>query len=332
MFRKSLSLLACVLLLGAQAANAQSRCAMVDTVLQSFSVVQDIQLDTRGNRFSENLERLNRLTEQISLPQLQPIGYSAEFPIESQSLSYYMATLRDAAGEGASGDRDYARKRLSRGMPENFAASLRSLEQYWSCLPNETLNPFEASTSTKRARATEASGKAPKTAKTSQARPKAGRSEGVRGSPSISGFKTVGVSPNSAFEGNSSRFIIMLLALMGAGYYIYRRQRKRSRAREPRRIIHAPARLKIGRAQHKMIVIDITRFGLKIQHTGFIKNKARLEIEINGNWHQGQVQWQNDLFAGIKLRRPIAVKAFREYVAVAQEELALEKEGFIPAE
>jgi cbb3-type cytochrome oxidase subunit 3 len=332
MFRKCAILAVCVFLFGVQTAAAQTRCTMVDTVLQSFSVVQDIRLDEQGANFSTNLERLNRLTGQISLSELQPASYSADFPVESQSLSFYLATLRDAAREAASGDRDYARKRLSRGVPDNLGASLRSLEQYWNCLPSETLNSVDAEVSTKAARASQASGRAPKSAETSQAKPKAGRSEGVRGSPSISGFKTVGVSASDVFQGNSLRFIVMMLGFIAAAYFYYRRQRKKSRAREPRRIIHAPAQLQIGPAKHTMIVIDITRFGLKVQHDGKIKKTGKLQIEIDGNWHVGQVQWSNDLFAGVKLKRPIGVKAFRDYVETAQEKLALEKEalaGFV---
>lgn len=327
MFRKCASLIACLSLLCFQAAGAQSSCVMVDTVSKSFSVVRDIQVDVRGAEFSKDLERLNRLTAQISLSELQPSTYSADYPIESQSLSFYLATLRDAGREGVSGDVDYARKRLNGGIPENLGESIRSLEKYWSCFPAETSNPFEAEETMAGTRKSQASGSTPKSAASSQAKPKAGRSEGVRGTPSISGFKTVSVSANRIFEGNSLRFLGMLLFFMIAAFWFYRRQRKRSRAREPRRIIHAPARLQIGKAMHTMIVIDITRFGLKVQHDGRVSKTVKLQIEINGNWHMGQVQWSNDLFAGVKLKRPIGVKAFRDYVDTAQEKLALEKEA-----
>lgn len=335
MFRKSAISFACLSLLSFQAAGAQDSCVMVDTVSKSFSVVRDIQIDVRGTDFSDNLERLNRLTGQISLSALQPSAYSAEKPIESQSLSFYIATLRDAGREGVSGDIDYARKRLSGGIPENLGESIRSLETYWNCFPSEISNPFETEEAKKtiaETRQSQASGVTPKAAESSRAKPKVGRSEGVRGAPSISGFKTVGVSTNRIFEGNAHRFLGMLLFFIAAGYYFYRRQRKRSRAREPRRIIHAPARLQIGKAMHKMVIIDITRFGLKVQHAGQITKNGKLKIEIDGHWHLGQVQWQNDLFAGVKLKCPIGVKAFKDYIDAAMEELDLEQDalaGFV---
>jgi len=63
-----------------------------------------------------------------------------------------------------------------------------------------------------------------------------------------------------------------------------------------------------------MIIIDITRNGFKIEHDGQIEKAQTLKVQLNGKWHVGQIKWHNNFYAGVRFKKPIAEKSFRDII------------------
>ena len=78
-----------------------------------------------------------------------------------------------------------------------------------------------------------------------------------------------------------------------------------------------PSKIRIGKAEHTIIIVDISMNGTKIQHSEIINQQGKLHIELDGTWYSGKIKWTNKLFAGVKFERSISLQTFNAVLQAA---------------
>ncbi|CAM3826614.1 hypothetical protein [Litorimonas haliclonae] len=302
-----------------QPAAATPSCDGVDNVLQTVSILRDIQSDTSFRQYSQNIPVLKNTVAQISLPALQPASYREAFPEEDRALFLHVSALRRAVESAQAGYDDVAQEILNTTNPALIADSLLTLNRYWGCTNNDAANtlasPMEGESVVKAGRSLPSTGSESATPSTfSSSETLSNEKANTR-----TLAKSISNGPKLDIQGHPFLSIAMALSLIVL-IYGWRKYSKRSRARDHRHLIHQETKFKIGKHYYQMTVIDITQKGLKFKHDGYLGKRAKLSLELDGAWHSCRLQWKNANFAGAKFKYPLKDKTMDALLAAAHQE------------
>jgi len=300
-------ILACFLgLISAQSARADTACGTLSYMVESVSLVRQIQTDPGGPTYRAQIERLNAVTQRISLPDLIPIDPAASRTTERDALIRYVSGLREAMSGAAAGHDSYARQTLGTVITPEVFSGLSSMESHWDCGGEDTARESQSSDSSDSS-AFSGSGGGDADGTSSRMSNPADSSATSRNRPTTDGNGNGAYFGRDAVVGgNTMTFFIMLgiMALIGIFFYAQKRA-KRTIVRETRRALNVPVRVQLEGRDHQMRLVDMSMNGFKIQHTGQIDGQEEIEVAIEGAWHQGQIRWSNPHYAGVKFKRAI---------------------------
>ncbi|MGJ8562389.1 MAG: PilZ domain-containing protein [Alphaproteobacteria bacterium] len=286
-------------------ATAQTACGSLDQILETVSVVRDIQVDKRDRNFPKNIRKLSTLSETISLASIAPPVQDGLLSVDMENMFRYLSTVRESVAGAHSGYDEYAKNSLNNGITPELAASLQLLAEYWDCRPETEGAENDLSGSDEKARRSQKQALEVK-AKAENSR-KAGTKELVSTERSNSGvLEKMRLDGGVIFKGD---MLVLMLALAFLGtalliYYIQKRA-KTFRERDARSLLNKSVKARLGKAEFEMFIVDISMNGAKIQHPTVIDKQRKIAIFLNGRWHAGQIKWFNTLYAGVKFKKPI---------------------------
>jgi hypothetical protein len=298
---------ACFLgLISAQSARAETACGTLSHMIESLSLVRQIQNDPDGPAYEAQIARLNTVTNQISLPDLIPADPTASRKTERDALIRYVSGLREAVSGAASGHDIYARQTLETIVTPAVFDGLSSLEIHWKCSGEDTAQQNDVDGEIDTPAYLAAEGRDSESGVKQPSNP-ADSSSPTHSRPTGKGS---GNGPSSGRDavvtGNTMTFFIMLLVmgLIGAFFYAQKRARRKT-VRETRRALNVPVDTELDGESLQMRLVDISMNGFKIRHSGQIDGQEEITIAIGGVWHQGHIRWANPHYAGVKFKRAI---------------------------
>ena len=304
---------------GARSATAQTACPMVDSLLETVSILQDIQSTSDTQHYRQQMEKLETRSAQISLAELIPPDSVEAFPKESAALFHYMSSLRDAVESARIGYDNYSRQKLSEAQTPDFSRSLESLEYYWGCRTNEDEGESVTSAPTQDAETfysaaaqtdvTPIQGAQPKPA---TGKPNAG--EAVSSSGTLYGPKA---ARSAVLTYRAPIFIVIFGLLLSGGLYYLRQRAKRFTSREVRRYLYMPVKIGVNEQHHTATLVNISLNGTKLKHEGALVEQKKLRLELDGSWYVGDIMWSNESFAGVRFKKPIPHTTFNALVKSA---------------
>lgn len=311
MLRRTLILSLSVMLGSAQTAQADATCDMVDRVLKSVSIIKDIEADTDNRKFTENMFKLEGLVESISVSELFPMDSQNIFPVENRAMQRYLASLQEAATAAESGYVNYSKQNLKNGLNPGFTRSIEALTTYWSCTVED--KPTQTEVESKTVKASFTAPGTPKVKTIERARPRQIPGQSSAGNRAANGgvLHQANLDRTPLLSGNTLMFYLILgvIGLAGLFFYVLKRSR-RIRVREARRLVQLPVRVRLGKQDIDMTIVDISLNGLKMQHGDDIRTQAKLSVFLDGQWRAGKIMWSNSKFTGVKFKKPIDRQTF----------------------
>ena len=282
---------------------------MLDRVTHTVSLIESIADPKLISVQTDNYKQLVQTVGNIATLDLQPAPYRQKFEAQSQVLDRYIGALQRISTQTKSENAHYSVLSLNAAIKPELAQSLQSLNRYWTCERKsiEVFSMPDVSDST----AMTTSLRAHKSVAESMSGTKSGESRGGDVRSKIGNSDRRPPSNQAGFTPNY--FLLIFLSFLGLFSLLYF-NRKRNRAREYRRIINRPAAVTLNKKTSDMIIIDITRNGFKIEHDGQIEKAQTLKVQLNGKWHVGQIKWHNNFYAGVRFKKPIAEKSFRDII------------------
>lgn len=312
---------ACFLgLFSAQTARAETPCGTLSHMIESVSLVRQIQTDPGGPTYRAQIDRLSTVTQRISLPDLIPIDPAASRATERDALIRYVSGLREAMSGARAGHDSYARQTLGTVITPEVFGGLSSLESHWDCGGEDSARESQSNSQSNESMDSAAfsgSGGGDSEGGPNRMANPAESSAPSRNRPTTNG------SGNGAYfgrdavvGGNTMTFFIMLgvMALIGIFFYAQKRAKKKT-VREARRALNVPVHVQLEGRDHEMRLVDMSMNGFKIQHTGQIDGQEEIDVAIKGIWHEGQIRWSNPHYAGVKFKRPIDQKTLASVMA-----------------
>jgi hypothetical protein len=299
-----------VSLLSALPAQAETACKSLDSVLNTVSVVRDIEADPKEAIQDIYLSDLSARMEVIALPALIPMKERDAFPAESAAILQYISTLREAVAGAQGGYDAYARQIFSQSVSVEFLQSLKSLETYWGCNAEAKVEALGEAVGLERAdyfgvvhmsADIEGAGVERSALNTSQER-------GLLSSGQT--ISQVAFLPVKVKQASLAIFMLLGVLMLIGGFYFHMSRLKNFEVREHRRALRLPVRVRIDNAERAVLIMDISMNGAKIKHSNKIEEKSVLHIHLGDTWHLGQVRWSNNYYAGVKFKVPIDPKAF----------------------
>ncbi|MGJ8560073.1 MAG: PilZ domain-containing protein [Litorimonas sp.] len=299
-------ILGCFLgLISAQIARAETACGTLSHMIESVSLVRQIQTDPGGPAYNAQIARLSIVTAQISLPDIIPADPAASRPTERDALIRYVSGLREAVSGAASGHDIYARQTLETIITPAVFGGLTSLESHWNCGGEENAKPSYRDSDID----TEAfSGADGGDAENSFKR----LSNPTDSAPVTPDRQTLGSrngttsGRDAVVTGNVMTFFIMLLIIGLIAVFFYAQSQARQKTvREARRALNVLIDVELDGISLQMRLVDISMNGFKIRHSGQINDQENITIAIGDAWHQGHIRWANPHYAGVKFKRAI---------------------------
>lgn len=300
-------ILACFLgLISAQSARAETACGTLSHMIESLSLVSEIQTDPGGPAYKTNLDRLDAVTTRISLPDLIPLDPSASRATERDALIRYVSGLREAVSSAASGHDLYAQQRLDTIVTPAVFAGLSSMETHWDCGSEEDTQQLDIDGQTDANAFSGSDGGDAENGPNRTANPTDSKADSRPRQTNVSEQTGTSFSRDAVVTGNMMAFFFMLgfMALIAAFFYAQSSAQKKT-VRESRRALNAPVDVKLDGTDHRMRLVDISMNGFKLRHSGQIDTQETLSVSIGGAWHVGHVRWANPHYAGIKFKRAI---------------------------
>lgn len=301
----------------AQTASMESACETSDKILQTLSLIRNIQTDTRGRQYGVYLARLGALTPQIQLSNLTQNNAvntdrgSAQGP-DLYAVSQYLDTLRTASAIAATSSSGDARQILIRAITPEVTNSLQSVENYWNCRTRDIV----AQTTRSNSLADFSGQSAVATDYTqSEASKTASQQSKARGlSANSRVLKQSKVGRDVSFDISPPYLLILGFLILGLTIYTLQRRSKGFKARQKRRILNMPVRVRSNNRDIAMLLVDISRNGVKIQHGSLLDGAKKVTLHINDEWHAGHIIWSNDSFAGVQFKKPMKAQTFNSVV------------------
>jgi hypothetical protein len=277
-------------------------------MIESVSLVRQIQTDPGGPSYDAQINRLSAVAENLSLPELIPLDPKATRATERDALIRYVSGLREAVKAGQTGHDQYAQQALGTIVTPEVFAGLSSLDTHWDCSAAESPSAGGENASTSRD-GSAFRGSEGGTADGSSSRPSnpAQASANSRNNPTTTGEgKGSYFARNAVVTANTLAFFVMLigLALFGGLFWLNRRARQET-VREARRVLDIPVQVSLAGHSHPMRLVDISMNGFKLRHFNGMTIDGDIKIQLGPDWHTGQVRWSNPHFAGVKFKRPL---------------------------
>lgn len=298
------------------AAQAQTACETVDNVLRSVTVVKDMDSNRNGQNFSEIIFELEGLVEQISVPVLVPQSTGNALDVQRAVTSQYVSNMRDAIVAAQSGYENYAKQTLRNGLNADFTQSIETLTGYWNCSPAEEDNRPDAEAKTIQTVYRSAPKEKVETRIVQRPRVVEGDSTARNRAANGGVIQQANLDRGQLLEANAMVFLLMIgfFALVGLYFYVQNRTKK-FKAREARRVVQLPVKVRLDKENYSALVVDISMNGLKMQHPDAIDGQRKLSVQIGDSWHVGQIMWSNKMFAGIKFKKPIDRKTYTAFLS-----------------
>lgn len=301
----------------AQTSTTPAACQTSNTILQSLSVVRNIQSDSKGREYTAHLSTLSALTSQIELSTFtQNSGLDNKNGIAQgpniDAVSKYVETLQAANAIGKTSARDDARQILIQAITPDVTKSLRSIENYWNC---RTRNIVEQTASSDKL--ADFTGQSAVTtdytpSETSKTASQDSKTRGLSANSRV--LKQSKVGRDVAFYISPPYWLILGFLILGLVIYGLQKRSKGFKARQKRRILNSPVRVRIGKQDVAMMLVDISRNGVKVQHGGALGGEKKVNLYINRQWHAGHIIWSNDTFAGVQFKKPMKAQTFNTVV------------------
>lgn len=280
---------------------------MCDIVDEGVAVLSNVRvmIGDEGLSFEGRVSLQMRL-ERLSEVQILPQAFMELHASETAAFSNYITQVSDRFSTSGLAT-------MSPSSHRDFVTSLTVLERFGGCVEPDEISPVEIY---------DQSGSAPSEAvqtmsdsgRVSPDTPVSGLSSQRSVSQNQGELRPAKIDSRDSLTVNYLTLFGMLAGAVLAMIYFVR---KRPKPRETRRIIHAPARVRLGSKVHDMRIIDITANGCKIEHSEQIEKHRKLQIELDGVWYAGQVKWHNSAFAGVKFHRVLEVDVFNRVVRAA---------------
>lgn len=296
------------------ASAAPAACDMIGDLLYSTSLVWESQTVKTDEDLTDILRDLNGMVGQISRPDLMPPETSEMFTLEGDVVFTYLSTLREAISGAEAGHVAYAKALLKEGPPPDFIRSLESLETSWQCQTADAEPPSERGDLTQEALYAGSHRAAPERVMTDQSSPALG-SLRARARPSTSGTVLQELKLDGVLtEGSFKLFFLIVALILGLTLFHHFKGSKKRVARENRRLVHLPVNIRMGPVDYEMTMVDISMNGFKIQHPGVIQRQGPLSVNLAEAWHEADIKWTNNLFAGVRFKRPLTPRLYARVV------------------
>ncbi len=287
----------------------EDNCAAIDRVLESVSIIRAIQSDPKGRFYEKNIVQLNQLSTQINMP----TGLNRDLAdVNSAPISNYIDTLNAAMIIAENGETLDARQILIDNIKPEFISAVQVFENQWNCRERAVSEESQQKkgsgdfTSANAAILKDASGQgANNIARDSQ-------SQGALGNSRILQESKIG--RRAQFELTTPYMLLGGLFVLGLILYMLQRRSKGFKARQKRRILNTPVRMRLNNTDSLILLVDISRNGVKVQHNGTLDMQKKVNLHINGQWHSGHIIWRNDSFAGVKFKKPMKAPTFNAFV------------------
>ena len=318
MVYRVLTFIALILMAHALPARAQTACSMIDTVLDTASILQESQTAQSDREYQQYIDKLERRAAHISLPALIPPKLAESFPREKLVLSHYLYSLQNAIELQRGGYNQQAQHTLKQARTVEFSQSLKSLGFYWNCHSGGDEQGIEMRGQDSDAfysAASDTGAISPKSDFAKAITHNAAASSGRSSSP-LYGRKA---ALAGVLSYQSSLFMIIVSLLIGGGIYYFRRRAKAFKMREERRYLYQPVSISIGQRNHIITLVDISMNGAKLKHDGILSKQKTLYIELGEALHAGDIMWSNDFFSGVKFKKPIPQVTFNKLAKSASK-------------
>jgi len=295
-------------ILTAQSARAETACGTLSQMIESVSLVRQIQTDPGGPTYGEQIGRLGAVTAQISLPDLIPLDPAATRASERDALIRYVSGLREAVAGAASGHDGYAQQAISTIVTPELFRGLSSMETHWDCGGEERardsqFNSERGSDQT----AFSGSGGGDAGSSTSQPSNPAQSSSSSRNNPTTDGSGGGSYFGRDAIVGGNmiSLGLMLVFVVLVGGFFIAQKLLHRKSVRETRRTLNRLVQVQISGQSYNMRLVDISMNGFKIGHSGQLEGQDEIDVELGDDWYVGQIRWANPHYAGVKFKHPI---------------------------
>ncbi len=291
MFDKPVIALLCVILAGLQQAKASTPCNSIDTVVRSLSALRHIQADGHPNLAARKVAALDKSLAAVSLSAIhQRIGQQV-VRTQYTVVAGFIHETRLAVSAYNGGAIAQASAILHSAIPASIGASVAELQRAFRCAANRAASPRPIYTS-------------------KQANPK--RAAYDTAIIANTGKHVSRLEPGSPASMHRMgipaawQFLLMLVGVSAVAAVMATWQSNQThQQREERHICHQPILVWIRRRSAQLIIVDFTRFGMKLDHRGLIKDQRTLHFQLNKKWSKGKIVWHNSIFAGVKFSQPL---------------------------
>lgn len=293
-------------LICAQTARAETACGTHSSMIESISLVRQIQMDPGGPNYRVQIQQLNSITGRISLPALIPDDPASSDSTEREALIQYVSALQGAVSSAALGRDGDVRRTLQEVITPQVFSGLSSLGSHWECDGKEPSRQSDVDGNTEMAAF---SGSEGGEAQNGESSPADSSASSLNRSTSMGSGNGTASRREAVVTGNTMIFFIMLIVMALLALFFYAQSRaRRKTVRETRRALNTLVDVQMDGQNRQMRLVDISMNGFKVSHSGQIDIQEEISLALGGAWHQGQIRWANPHYAGIKFKRAIDPK------------------------
>ena len=314
MVLKSLISAALMTVFTVQATRAEGVCDTVENVLGVLAEVRSIHIDGYPVLAPEKLERLDARLSSISLEGVYalPAGPDPDGRKRRDGVIHLIQDSQAALAAFRAGDVESAASRLHTSIPVALDQTLSDLQRTQNCRPvtmrGNGLNMSNGQTSSA---VSGTNGLRERTGGSTETL-KAGTGESAKtGAPANARPSKVQSVAAFDFAANWKTLLGLAGLVAAAAVHIVRRNQREDERRTEQRLLcelRVPAR--IGKKEFIITIVDVTRQGMKVQHSGAIHLRRPVEISLGGEIVKAKVSWHNPIFAGLRLTKPLTDSQF----------------------
>lgn len=293
-------------LISAQTARAETPCDTLSDMVESVSLVRQIQMDPGGPNYRAQIQQLNSVAGRISLPNVIPDDPASSSSTEREALIQYVSSLRGAVSNAALGRDTNARRTLETIITPTVFGGLSSLGSHWECDGKEPTRQSDVDGDTEMAAFAGSEGGEGQTGSDSPVNAADSAVNGLNRSTSMGNGNGTASRRDAVVTGNTMTFFIMLLVMtLIAGFFYAQSRARRKTVRESRRALNTLVDVQMDGQDRQMRLVDISMNGFKIRHSGQIDDQDEISVALGGAWHHGHIRWANPHYAGVKFKRAI---------------------------
>lgn len=288
----------------ASTASAQDPCRSLDPLLQSVGIIHEIEIESSRRAQLTSLQKLNGTLDDISILDLYSDLSADEMDVHQSALIIFIGELNVAMEHAYSNEHDFALQTLRGGVPRLAREEITRLQAELSC--NVSASDFGVTEKGFSALPVRSTGQP---VQLNHARARSASRWMRPGNAGISYRAAVGSDTDrSETLKKLSRYwpyiFIVVVFLTGLAIW-FRRRVKRWKHRAERRICHQAVSVRLGRQVRQLTIVDFNVSGFRLKHDGLIKRRRPISLKFDEGWHEGQIVWLNDNYAGVHLAKPL---------------------------